>query len=146
VSCKRRLLSHPKNNLNKKLEIWQTGRKEVYLLAKNQLKMIETIYRKIGELLEEGSRDENLRIAFPRWFGRYLQEEMFSENMGTTLLKTSLDREKLFGINILDQHPYYEVVVYDCMECVRGERFIKRIPLQVENKTTQRQAITHNQS
>ena len=111
--------------------------------------MIETIYRKIGELLEEGSRDENLRIAFPRWFGRYLQEEMFSENMfscSTTLLKTSLDGEKLFGINILDQHPYYEVVVYDCMECVRGERFIKRIPLQVENKTTQQPAITHNQS
>ena len=125
-------------------------RKREYIYwRKINRKMIETIYQKIGELLTEGSTEENLRIAFPRWFGRYLQEEIFSENMfsySATLLKTSLDGEKLFGINILDQHPYYEVVVYDCMECIRGERFVKRIPLQVENKTTLQPATNHSQN
>jgi hypothetical protein len=49
----------------------------IFIGKKISLKMIEAICQKIGELLTEGSREENLRIAFPRWFGRYLQHDVF---------------------------------------------------------------------
>lgn len=101
--------------------------------------MIEVIYQKILELFAEGSKEEDLIIAFPAIYESVLIEEFFEGYFmpPPTILS---DKYTIFGVNTYNQHPYNEIVIYDSKNIYKGERFRREIEFK------QQPAIIHSQS